>query len=148
MLDKIVEIVTTITKIPENKLVQKTRKDDLPRARQLIYYLAKQYTKIPLRQITDRLNGKTHSLAVYSAKTFQNVIDTKEEPYYSWYVDCKDYIDNRTNMTHNPRVRVKLILKCVPDSTDITEFYTTLIENLQEDLISFKKKKNVVQNRQ
>ena len=146
MLDKIIEIVTTITKISEEDLAKKTRKDKLPRARQLVYYLAKQYTKVPLQKIIERLNGKTHSLAVYSAKTFQNVIDTKEEPYYSWYVDCKDYIDKHTNMTHDPRVRAKLVLKCVPDSVDITEFYTTLIENLQEDLILFKKKKNVIQN--
>ena len=77
-VDLITKIVCEELTIDENKVRDKTRKQEIVIARQLSMYLAKEMTRISLKNVGLYFGGRDHSTVIHACTSIQNLIDTSE----------------------------------------------------------------------
>ncbi len=75
-VDLITKIVCEEMSIDENKVRDKTRKQEIVIARQLAMYLAKELTRISLKNVGLYFGGRDHSTVIHACTSIQNLIDT------------------------------------------------------------------------
>ena len=75
-VDLITKIVCEEMNIDENKVRDKTRKQEIVIARQLAMYLAKELTRISLKNVGLYFGGRDHSTVIHACTSIQNLIDT------------------------------------------------------------------------
>jgi len=76
--EQIKEVVCKYYNITPNELVSKTRKREIVEARQLVMYLAKQYTKKSMEMIGKELGGRDHATVHYAIQAIKNLIETSK----------------------------------------------------------------------
>lgn len=79
-LKDIIRRVCAITKVPEEKLKERTRKPDVVFARQMIWRLVKEY-KLPISSVSlgQMFGGKDHSTILFGIKTMTDRIEVEDE---------------------------------------------------------------------
>jgi chromosomal replication initiator protein len=75
-VDLITKIVCEEMSIDENKVRDKTRKQEIVIARQLAMYFAKELTRISLKNVGLYFGGRDHSTVIHACTSIQNLIDT------------------------------------------------------------------------
>jgi hypothetical protein len=111
-LERIRGIVCQITGISPSELDQKTRVMEVVQARQLCYYFAKLYTKCSLNTIGRSIGGKDHATVLHSARTIENLYETKNEPITKFI----DQIDKKLKHYFKPKKEFK-----IPQSPQLDE---------------------------
>ncbi|MCE1187767.1 MAG: chromosomal replication initiator protein DnaA [Ignavibacteria bacterium] len=71
--DAISKIVSDYMKVDENKLRDKTRKQEIVLARQMAMYLTKELTKSSLKNIGLYFGGRDHTTVIHACETIQNL---------------------------------------------------------------------------
>jgi chromosomal replication initiator protein len=75
-VDLITKIVCEDMNIDENKVRDKTRKQEIVIARQIAMYLAKELTRISLKNVGLYFGGRDHSTVIHACTSIQNLVDT------------------------------------------------------------------------
>jgi len=76
--EHIIEAVCSVKQMDRSDLFLQTRLRKIVEARQLCWFLARKYTKMPLMQLGHYF-GKDHATAIHGVRTVQNMIDTDRE---------------------------------------------------------------------
>lgn len=73
------EILTTVCQyynLPEEDVIGRRRKREIVQARQMVMYLAKEYTECSLAAIGAELGGRDHSTVIYGVSALSDLLET------------------------------------------------------------------------
>ena len=70
-LKDIIAVVATEYKMSPEHLMERTRRPAVARPRQIVMWIAREYTKLSLPQIGERLGGYDHTTIMYGIKVIQ-----------------------------------------------------------------------------
>ncbi len=129
------QVVSTVTRIPIKSITKKGRDRANVIPRHLYKYFSKLYTRESYTVIGGSI-GQDHSSVSHSLRTVLNIIDIKEEPYYSWIKDIQDILNESPVALYNPEERVMGLMKSLKMKS-VVGYYTSLISLLQIDLDNY-----------
>ena len=74
-IDKITRIVSGNLGVPERYIRGKSRRKDIALARQIIMYITREFTSLPLSTIGAKIGKRDHSTVVHACKKIENKMD-------------------------------------------------------------------------
>lgn len=78
-VEHIINLVSNSFKISVEDIMSRKRTRDVSQARQVVVYLAKQYTRLALKSIGEAVGCKSHATVMHSCKMVANFIETDKD---------------------------------------------------------------------
>ena len=130
----ILKAVAKVTDVPVQAIIEKGRKKEFVVPKHLFRYFAKKYTNYSLQAIAD-VTKNTHATTLHSIKAMNDILDTKEEPYYSDYIAI-DRTLKRELVGHEYFFEeAGLYMDTLKGERNQIKFYTKLVEEYTRCLI-------------